>query len=161
MRSVDGVASVAAATPPSVVPDWVVHNPLAPHLTAAEHVRAASPHQSFVRGAHEGGKNCWSDLDARTFSLRSASYLTDGVKVPSPDAMFRTVGVNVFKTDKPLLHSARHVAELGDFIEAHPSQFFLVVSWILPGTPSHSVTQLFVRNRLHDDVFEPLFQVRS
>ncbi len=65
------------------------------------------------------------------------------------------------------MHAAGRVPQLRDYIAANRNHFFFVVSWLLPGHPSHACIHLFCRDMpgfaggydVVDPVFEPLFQV--
>lgn len=152
-------APVAPAIVPGAdtLPDWVIRPPHAPDGGAGSHDGKLTP---LCRGPHEGGRNCWSEVDAKNFSLRSAGYLVDKVKTPSLDAAFRSVGVHAFKTSKPVRRGGEVIPELREFLAAHPAHHFLVVGWMLPGTPSHTVLQTYVRHAGPDEVLDPLYQVR-
>lgn len=154
----EGVPVVPPASSPPVlpgatdVPDWVVQ-----HAPGA--VSGTTKPIPFVRGPLEGGTNCWCEQDASVFALRSASYLEDSVKTPSRPPPFRAVGVNCYKTNKPLHHAAAAMAELREYLAANSTHFFTIVCWLLPGSPSHCVVNLFIRTDGPDPVFDGLFKV--
>lgn len=112
----------------------------------------------FARGeVADAAKNCWADKNAAEFMVRGPSYLTDHVKQPSQRAAFRLTGVAAVKTSVPLVHAAARLPELVAYLAAHTIQTFLVVTWMLPGTPAHGVVQVFVREAPHDGVFDVLY----
>ena len=52
--------------------------------------------------------HCWSEPAAGLFRVRGGSYLADRVKVPSAPSLCALEGVDLFLTDVPQLHVARH-----------------------------------------------------
>ncbi|KAJ8598974.1 hypothetical protein CTAYLR_009266 [Chrysophaeum taylorii] len=54
------------------------------------------------------GGHCWSEPDASFFRVRGETYLDDRVKVPSGASLFPLAGVDLFLTDVPQQHVARH-----------------------------------------------------
>ena len=60
-----------------------------------------------------GGVSCWSRPPCDIFYVRGASYLQDKVKVPSGEAPLICRGVDVWLTDNPQRHIARHPSVLG------------------------------------------------
>lgn len=153
--AVEGAAPAHAFVPGSdTVPDWVID--------AAIHGGASGDkHEPLSRGPHEGGKNCWSALDAAHFDLRGPTYLADSVKLPSIASAFRSVGVHAFKTSKPHHRAGHNIPALIEFLAAHPTQQFFLYNWLLPGSPCHNVVQVFVRHAGPDSVLDPLYQVRA
>jgi hypothetical protein len=138
------------------VPDWVVHHEREGEISEGGRRELRAP---FVRGPAEGGSNCWTETDATKFNLRGPTYLSDSVKLPSKEPTHRPIGVNAFKTKAQLWHAVDAIPELREFVGAHADQQFVVITWLLPGTPAHSVVQLFVRRAGPDRIFDTLFQV--
>lgn len=60
-----------------------------------------------------GGTSCWSKPPDNIFRVRSATYLQDRVKTASGQAPFHCRGVDVWLTDNPERHIARHRSVLG------------------------------------------------
>lgn len=60
-----------------------------------------------------GGTSCWSKPPDNIFRVRSATYLQDRVKTASGQAPFHCRGVDVWLTDNPERHIARHQSVLG------------------------------------------------
>ena len=112
----------------AAIPDWVVLDCKAP----------------LRRGDTVG---TYSAVDASSFSLRSASYLTDRVKAASGREAFRLVGVNVFLSNAPIANVAEAVPHLRDYITEHhhSTEYFFVMVFVLPGKPVHTVVYLFAR----------------
>ena len=146
-------ASSAPVAGAAELPDWVVQH-------SEEAIKASkSPLVPFTRGTTDSSTNCWGDCDASIFHLRGHNYLTDSIKVPSAPAAFRIAGVNAFRSKKPITHAAAAITELTEYLAAHPTHQFFVVSWMLPGSPSHCVVHCFVRLAGHDPILDPLYQV--
>jgi hypothetical protein len=59
------------------------------------------------------GVSCWSKPPSTIFHVRSASYLQDRVKQPSGCEALKCRGVDLWMTDNPERHIARHPAVLG------------------------------------------------
>ena len=140
--------------------DWVVEH--------SGDGKGASGKVPLRRSLTADEPNCWSRVSASLFHLRGKSYLTDHVKVPSVEPVFRAVGTTAFVSKAPLVHAASVVPQLRDYIRANRNHFFFVLSWLLPGHPSHACIHVFCRDMpgvagssdADDPVFEPLFQVR-
>uniref|UniRef100_A0A6V0ADX3 PH domain-containing protein n=1 Tax=Pseudo-nitzschia australis TaxID=44445 RepID=A0A6V0ADX3_9STRA len=76
------------------------------------------------------GLSCWSEPpDPAIFHVRGSTYLQDRVKVPSGTAPFKCRGVDLWLTDNPERHIARHPSVLGG--ELHNEDTFLV-NFLLP-----------------------------
>jgi len=78
---------------------------------------------------HEGGHSCWSQPDARIFHVRGTNYLQDRVKVPSSPAPLTCRGVDMWMTDSPERHIARHPAVLGGCLGEEDT---FLVNFLLP-----------------------------
>jgi hypothetical protein len=59
------------------------------------------------------GFSCWSQPDATIFRVRGATYLKDKVKIQSDACPLTCRGVDVWMTDNPQRHIARHPSVLG------------------------------------------------
>ena len=75
-----------------------------------------------------GGNSCWSKPNDNIFRVRSATYLSDRVKAPSGPAPFHCLGVDVWITDNPERHIARHPSVLG----GAPLRDTFLVNFLLP-----------------------------
>jgi Protein ENHANCED DISEASE RESISTANCE 2, C-terminal len=75
-----------------------------------------------------GGNSCWSKPNDNIFRVRSATYLSDRVKAPSGPAPFHCRGVDVWITDNPERHIARHPSVLG----GAPLRDTFLVNFLLP-----------------------------
>lgn len=74
--------------------------------------------------------SCWSEpIDPTIFRVRGLSYLEDRVKVPSGPPPFKCRGVDVWMTDNPERHIARHPRVLGGKIY---EQDTFLVNFLLP-----------------------------
>lgn len=76
-----------------------------------------------------GGVSCWSQPRDDQFYVRGRTYFHDKVKVPSGSAPFQCRGVDIWLTDNPERHIARHPAVLGG--KLHETDTFLV-NFLLP-----------------------------
>jgi Protein ENHANCED DISEASE RESISTANCE 2, C-terminal len=76
-----------------------------------------------------GGTSCWSKPADNIFRVRSATYLQDRVKAPSGTAPFICQGVDVWLTDNPERHIARHPSVLGGRLKEHDT---FLVNFLLP-----------------------------
>mmetsp|Transcript_5123 Transcript_5123/g.9802 ORF Transcript_5123/g.9802 Transcript_5123/m.9802 type:complete len:300 (+) Transcript_5123:106-1005(+) len=72
---------------------------------------------------------CWFDLEDGFFKLRGAGYLTDNVKVTSPPAAFKTVGVTVIDSPggKPLFDIGSRLKPLREYLSTRPADKEYVV----------------------------------
>jgi hypothetical protein len=62
----------------------------------------------------KGGRDsCWSKPQHEIFRVRGATYLQDKIKIPSAPAPFKCRGVDIWLTDNPERHIARHPKVLG------------------------------------------------
>eukprot|EP00299_Pterocystis_sp_00344_P008064 c2903_g1_i1.p1 GENE.c2903_g1_i1~~c2903_g1_i1.p1 ORF type:complete len:305 (+),score=34.53 c2903_g1_i1:40-915(+) len=100
-------------------------------------------------------QNAYSEPDASQWHLRGATYLDDRTKVPSECAAYSVVGANAFRTQSPVYHSAESVKCLERFLKEHPESHYIVIAWVLPGPPFHTVVQLFKRTLKRDE--DPIF----
>jgi hypothetical protein len=76
-----------------------------------------------------GGTSCWSKPPDNIFRVRSATYLQDRVKTASGQAPFHCRGVDVWLTDNPERHIARHQSVLGGRLADEDT---FLVNFLLP-----------------------------
>jgi hypothetical protein len=76
------------------------------------------------------GSSCWSEPpDPSIFRVRGSTYLEDRIKVPSGPSPFKCRGVDVWMTDNPERHIARHPSVLGGKIKEEDT---FLVNFLLP-----------------------------
>jgi hypothetical protein len=76
------------------------------------------------------GCSCWSEPpDPAIFHVRGSNYLEDKVKVPSGRSPFKCRGVDLWMTDNPERHIARHPNVLGGKINEEDT---FLVNFLLP-----------------------------
>ena len=75
------------------------------------------------------GQSCWSQPASDIFYVRSETYLQDRVKEPSGAAPLTCRGVDVWMTDTPERHIARHPAVLGGRLRDEDT---FLVNFLLP-----------------------------
>jgi hypothetical protein len=75
------------------------------------------------------GKSCWSMPRNEIFYVRGPSYLFDKVKIPSDPGPLTCRGVDVWITDNPERHIARHPSVLGGRLR---DQDTFLVNFLLP-----------------------------
>lgn len=76
------------------------------------------------------GSSCWSEpFDPAIFHVRGSTYLEDRVKVPSGRSPFKCRGVDLWITDNPQRHIARHPSVLGGKIQEEDT---FLVNFLLP-----------------------------
>jgi len=73
--------------------------------------------------------SCWSRPDEKIFKVRGKTYLQDRIKVPSARSPFPCRGVDVWLSDNPERHIARHPSVLGGKLG---DQDTFVVNFLLP-----------------------------
>jgi len=71
----------------------------------------------------------WSKAPDNIFKVRGKSYLTDRIKIPSAPAPFTCRGVDMFLTDNPERHIARHPSVLGGQLSLEDT---FLVNFLLP-----------------------------
>ena len=81
------------------------------------------------RYPENGGTSCWSKPPDCIFRVRSATYLQDRVKIASGPAPFHCRGVDVWMTDNPERHIARHHRVLGGRLADEDT---FLVNFLLP-----------------------------
>ena len=81
------------------------------------------------RYPENNGQSCWSQPPSDIFYVRSQTYLQDRVKKPSDPAPLQCRGVDVWMTDNPERHIARHPAVLGGKL---PEEDTFLVNFLLP-----------------------------
>lgn len=76
------------------------------------------------------GLSCWSEpIDPSIFHVRGSTYLEDRIKVPSGRPPFTCRGVDLWLTDNPQRHIARHPSVLGGKIQDEDT---FLVNFLLP-----------------------------
>lgn len=76
------------------------------------------------------GASCWSEpRDPGIFCVRGRTYLEDRIKVPSGNSPFKCRGVDLWLTDNPQRHIARHPSVLGGKLE---DEHTFLVNFLLP-----------------------------
>lgn len=82
----------------------------------------------------------WGPADHSVFKVRSATYLSDRVKVPTEPFVFQLVDVEVLITNERVLHWCEKTVS---YVRRRPSPapgkappFFLTVNFFVPGTPN-------------------------
>ena len=82
------------------------------------------------RYPENNGSSCWSEpFDPAIFHVRGSTYLEDRVKVPSGRSPFKCLGVDLWLTDNPERHIARHPSVLGGKIQEEDT---FLVNFLLP-----------------------------
>ena len=59
---------------------------------------------TLSHGIEPGQHNSWYNADATTFSVRSASYKHNKIKVPSAPALYDTIGMDIFYSEHKLMN---------------------------------------------------------
>ena len=99
-----------------------------PHDDAEQNVEKLS--SPLPRYPDNDGYSCWSEpSDPSIFHVRGEHYFEDKVKVPSGQSPFKCRGVDLWMTDNPERHIARHPNVLGGRL--HEEDTFLV-NFLLP-----------------------------
>lgn len=76
------------------------------------------------------GESCWSSPpDNSIFRVRGHNYLEDRIKIPSGPSPFKCRGVDVWLTDNPLRHIARHPSVLNGKLQEEDT---FLVNFLLP-----------------------------
>lgn len=88
--------------------------------------RLSSP---LPRYPENGGVSCWSSAKDSIFQVRGATYFADRLKYPSDQAPMTCRGVDIFLTDTPQRHIARHPALLGGKLNEEDT---FLVNFLLP-----------------------------
>ena len=77
-----------------------------------------------------GGYSCWSEPpNPGIFHVRGRTYLEDRIKVPSGQSPFKCRGVDLWMTDNPERHIARHPNVLGGKLQDEDT---FLVNFLLP-----------------------------
>ena len=88
--------------------------------------RLSSP---LPRFPDNDGMSCWSLATDSIFQVRGESYFADRIKYPSGPSPLTCRGVDIFLTDSPQRHIARHPAVLGGKLN---EQDTFLVNFLLP-----------------------------
>ena len=75
------------------------------------------------------GFSCWSQPEYSIFHVRGANYLQDRIKLPSEEGPLTCRGVDIWITDNPERHIARHPAVLGGKLGEEDT---FLVNFLLP-----------------------------
>jgi Protein ENHANCED DISEASE RESISTANCE 2, C-terminal len=75
------------------------------------------------------GQSCWSIPPSDIFYVRGPNYLEDKLKIPSDPGPLTCRGVDVWLTDNPVRHIARHPSILGGKLK---DQGTFLVNFLLP-----------------------------
>lgn len=79
---------------------------------------------------HNNGESCWSiPPDIQIFRVRGVNYLEDRIKIPSGPAPLVCRGVDVWLTDNPERHIARHPSVLNGKLNEEDT---FLVNFLLP-----------------------------
>jgi hypothetical protein len=95
-------------------------------LLVEEHGRLSSPLPVYPAN---NGESCWSIPQDKIFRVRGETYLDDRIKVPSAASPFECLGVDVWMSDNPQRHIARHPSVLGGKLK---DQDTFLVNFLLP-----------------------------
>ncbi|CAB9510918.1 Protein of unknown function (DUF1336) [Seminavis robusta] len=80
---------------------------------------------------HKVTVSCWSKPDDSIFNVRGPTYLTDRVKMPSGKASFTCEGVDMWLSDTPERHIARHPS-VSEGVLANTDKDMFLVNFLLP-----------------------------
>ena len=101
---------------------------------------------SYPFRSGEGGEHCWKET-ITAWKVRGPDYLSDGVKVPSENALAKCVGIHLLGSNTARID---HVAARpNDYLAALSAEkganspFHLVVSLQFPGPPHFSIAFFF------------------
>mmetsp|Transcript_15440 Transcript_15440/g.35091 ORF Transcript_15440/g.35091 Transcript_15440/m.35091 type:complete len:633 (-) Transcript_15440:1718-3616(-) len=84
------------------------------YLDEDENFNVGKLSSPIPRYPENNGYSCWSEpSDPAIFHVRGSTYLEDRVKVPSGPSPFKCRGVDLWLTDFPQRHIARHPSVLG------------------------------------------------
>jgi hypothetical protein len=98
----------------------------------------------FPQGPDKNGDHCWSQLDARTFSVRGPAYLTDRVKQPAPPALFDLMHMEIFRSNEKIGNvAARKDSWLRAARAGGDGRYYLVVLYVTPAAPYIHLTHYF------------------
>lgn len=75
------------------------------------------------------GTSCWSEPMSSIFHVRGPTYLKDRIKMPSDPAPLTCRGVDIWLTDNPCRHIARHPDMLGGELDKEDT---FLVNFLLP-----------------------------
>lgn len=92
----------------------------------------------------------WSEPDAAAFMIRGPNYLTDKKKVPSAQAKFRLVGVDLLSFESA--SDRYHISSRADSVGKTSANFTFVINMIIPGP--ENVCMVFYFQPPNDNVFE-------
>uniref|UniRef100_A0A7S3K2U6 PH domain-containing protein n=1 Tax=Aureoumbra lagunensis TaxID=44058 RepID=A0A7S3K2U6_9STRA len=113
----------------------IVHDPTGHEIRQTEDydiVHRVQKNISLPRWPSGDGRHCFSEPDAGFFRIRGPTYLEDKLKIASKPALFPLAGVDLFLTDVPQQHVARHPAALVQRHSKLNSPRILVVNFCMP-----------------------------
>ena len=118
---------------------------------SSDAIRAAIPAEqlpyALLPGPETGGAHCWSQLDARTFSVRSATYLRDHRKDKAAESFFDLMNADIFLSqDKIGNVSARRDSFLRRARDAGDTRYYLVILYVTPAAPYIHLSFYFAVN---------------
>ena len=91
------------------------------------HSLLSSPLPQYSPNQHE--ESCWSIPPNDIFRVRGPTYLQDRIKIPSGPCPFVCRGVDVWMTDNPQRHIAKHPSVLGGMLGKEDT---FLVNFLLP-----------------------------
>eukprot|EP00750_Incisomonas_marina_P016132 INCI19002.1.p1 GENE.INCI19002.1~~INCI19002.1.p1 ORF type:complete len:294 (+),score=59.11 INCI19002.1:163-1044(+) len=105
----------------------------------------------------------YGSAESESYEVRGENYLVDKVKFPSRPEMFKLVSAGVFVNEKPMPHMAKRSPMLKKAINTPGMPFCFIVTWLIPGPPHYTVSQVFVRAipEGQDPKFDKLFKIFS
>jgi len=87
----------------------------------------------------------WAEPDSKNFNVRGKHYLTDKGKIPSAEALFRLVAVDLFETSARFDNIAKHPENRVQVALAKGNSPYIVMVHIqVPGPPYYSFVAYFV-----------------
>lgn len=102
---------------------------------------------SLRRDDRDTGRDCWTIPDAKSFRVRSKSFIFDGSKVPAGQPLMQLVAVDWFKGVKRMDHLARRKGCAAQ-IAAEKGLFSLVINLQVPGSTHYSMVIYFISKQL-------------
>lgn len=105
-------------------------------LSDAVHKKNGLWSSAFNEGVATGGEHCYSQLDARSFSVRGPNYLEDRVKVDSQISMFDLMHVEMVRSNDRIGNlAARSGSWLRSARAAGDKRYYFVVVYVTPAPP--------------------------
>jgi hypothetical protein len=105
-------------------------------LSDAVHKKNGLWSSAFNEGVATGGEHCYSQLDARSFSVRGPTYLEDRIKVDSEISMFDLMHVEMVRSNDRIGNlAARSGSWLRSARAAGDNRYYFVVVYVTPAPP--------------------------